>query len=158
MTTREVCGPSRYTKIQIQEANLFISCLLYVPHSRQGSKIILWVFGYQCQLTSWVQKSLKCWIFPFPQYRTTQANSHRSLQRRTGESTPYTVVMFQSSSSWRPSIPFSQRGLRIGSLSKTRIMTFYWSSWPQPHNHPSLIILGFIDLAIPCLTAHLYCS
>ena len=48
-------------------------------------------------------------------------------------------------------------GLRIGLLFKARIMTLYWSSWPQPHNHPYLIILGCVDWAIPCLTAHLDC-
>lgn len=43
-------------------------------------------------------------------------------------------------------------GLRIGSLCKTRIMTFYWKIWPQTHNHPYLILLGYISLF-----AHLYC-
>lgn len=35
---------------------------------------------------------------------------------------------------------------------QTRIMTFYWKIWPQTHNHPYLILLGYISLF-----AHLYC-
>lgn len=108
MTPRQLCGPSRHAMIQMWEGNLFITCHLPAPHTLDRD---LLVFGYQRQLISWAQDALKCLIFPSSQCTTTQANGQRSLWRRTGESIPHIVLLCQSSSSWRPRIPTSQRVL-----------------------------------------------
>lgn len=73
------------------------------------------------------------WLFTFPWCTITQVNGHRSLGEGARDSSYILAVVWQgSSSSWRPSVSFSQwaLGLKTGSNEEIGqgITLIYWGS------------------------------